>query len=374
MAEMMDLYGIGDHGGGPTRAVLDEGVHWMQPNMVVPKSNFGTAQTFFSSIEKKIAPDSPVWDYSSIAKGYTPPPTPADGEVSIPTWKTEMYFEYHRGVMTTQANHKRNMRNSEEEAINAEKLASLAWLDGKPYPGDELTEAWKKITFNDFHDLAAGSGIGIIYKEAQKDFDDVRWATNEISQKSLKTIAAGIDTHVAGGVPVLVMNPLAWARSGPVTVDVQLPASADSGVSVLDASSHVIPSQVLSSDAKTNSFKLLILANHVPSLGYEVLHVVAGTKSFASDLKAEGLTLENSNLKVTVDKETGCITSLYDKKTQFEALAPGACGNQLQTSKTYPRITMRGISTLGRWITLRRLKRPTQWNWWKRGLCRVRYR
>jgi alpha-mannosidase len=47
-----------------------------------------------------------------------------------------------------------------------------------------LTEAWKKITFNDFHDLAAGSGIGIIYKEAQKDFDDVRWATNEISQQS----------------------------------------------------------------------------------------------------------------------------------------------------------------------------------------------
>jgi alpha-mannosidase len=33
-----------------------------------------------------------------------------------------MYFEYHRGVMTTQANHKRNMRNSEEQAINAEKL------------------------------------------------------------------------------------------------------------------------------------------------------------------------------------------------------------------------------------------------------------
>jgi alpha-mannosidase len=28
MTEMMDLYGIGDHGGGPTRAILDEGVHW----------------------------------------------------------------------------------------------------------------------------------------------------------------------------------------------------------------------------------------------------------------------------------------------------------------------------------------------------------
>ena len=65
------------------------------------------------------------------------------------------------------------------------RRSSLRWrgCEGKPYPGDELTEAWKKITFNDFHDLAAGSGIGIIYKEAQQDYDQVRWATNEISQK-----------------------------------------------------------------------------------------------------------------------------------------------------------------------------------------------
>jgi alpha-mannosidase len=337
MAEMMDLYGIGDHGGGPTRAILDEGVHWMQPDKVVPKSEFGTAQTFFTSIEKKIAADSPVWDYDSIAKGYKPPATPADGQVAIPTWKTEMYFEYHRGVMTTQANHKRNMRDSEEQAINAEKLASLAWLAGKPYPGDELTEAWKKITFNDFHDLAAGSGIGIIYKEAQKDFDQVRWATNEISQQSIKIIAAGIDTYVSGGVPVLVMNPLAWERSGPVTVGVQLPAAAAGGVSVLDAGNKVVPSQVIESDAKTNSYKLLILANNIPSMGYKVLHVVSGAKPFASDLKANGLTLENSALKVTVDGQTGCITSLYDKKTNFESLAPGACGNQLQTFHDLPK-------------------------------------
>ena len=45
MTEMMDLYGIGDHGGGPTRAILDEGMHWMQPDKVVPKMQFGTAQS-----------------------------------------------------------------------------------------------------------------------------------------------------------------------------------------------------------------------------------------------------------------------------------------------------------------------------------------
>jgi alpha-mannosidase len=337
LSEVMDLYGIGDHGGGPTRAILDEGVHWMQPDKVVPRSKFGTAQSYFTSVESKLATDSPVWDYESIAKGYKAPETPTDGQIAIPTWKSEMYFEYHRGVMTTQANHKRNMRDSEEQAINAEKYASLAWLEGKPYPGNELTEAWKKITFNDFHDLAAGSGIGVIYKEAQKDFDDVRWATNEISEQALKTISAGVDTQAPGGVPVMVLNPLAWERSGTVTVDVQLPSASAGGVSVLDAMNHVVPSQLLKSDAHTNTYSLLIKANGVPSLGYKVLHVVAGTKPFPTDLKAEGLTLENSALKVIVDKDTGCITSLYDKKSHFEALAPGACGNQLQTFKDLPK-------------------------------------
>ncbi|HYA24852.1 MAG TPA: glycoside hydrolase family 38 C-terminal domain-containing protein [Terriglobales bacterium] len=337
MTEMMDLYGIGDHGGGPTRSILDEGQHWMEPGKVALKMQFGTAQSYFTSIEGKLVTDPRVWDYDSIAKGYTPPTTSEAGKIAIPTWKSEMYFEYHRGVMTTQAAHKRNMRDSEEWTLNAEKFASLAWLEGMPYPANELTEAWKKITFNSFHDLAAGSGIGIIYKEAQQDFDQVHWATNEISQQAIKTLTAGVDTRVPSGVPVVVLNPLAWKRSGPVTIDVQLPAPATGGVAILDSKNRVVPSQIVASDAKTNSYKLLATIGDVPSLGYKVLHVAAGAKPVASDLHAEGLTLENSALKVTVDGKTGCIISLYNKRAKFETLAPGACGGQLQTFKDLPK-------------------------------------
>ena len=336
MNEMMDLYGVGDHGGGPTRAILDEGDHWAQPDKVIPKMKFGTAQNFFTNVESKLSPDSTTWDYSSIAKGYKAP-TAAEGKIAIPTWKSEMYFEYHRGVMTTQANHKRNMRESEVWTLDAEKYASLAWLQGKAYPADEFTDAWKKITFNQFHDLAAGSGIGIIYKEAQSDYDQVRWATNEISQKALRALTANVDTKVVAGVPVVVYNPLAWERSGTVAVDVQFPSASSSGATVMDAANHTLPSKVLRSDAKTNTYHLLIDVKNVPSLGYTLLHVLPETKPFASDIKAEDLTIENSLLKVVVDKQTGCITSLYDKKAKFETLAPGACGNQLQTFKDLPK-------------------------------------
>lgn len=336
MLQMMDLYGVGDHGGGPTRAVLDQGVHWMRPDKVVPKMMFGTAQSYFSKIEAKISPNSPTWNYQAMAKGAGTLPTPPAGEVTIPTWKDELYFEHHRGTYTTQAAQKRNMRSSEEWTLNAEKYSSLAWLDGRHYPGAELTEAWKKVLFNQFHDIAAGSGIGVVYKDAQRDYDQVRWATNEVSARALNAIQADIDTGAAGSVPVLVFNPLAWQRSGLVRVDVQMPVATTGGVSVLDSQNRVLPSEILSSDSQTNTYRLLIEANDVPSLGYEILHIARGKRPFLSDLTATGLTLENATLKVTVDPSTGCITSLYNKKDDFETLAPGACGNQLQVFKDTP--------------------------------------
>ena len=213
----MDLYGIGDHGGGPTRAILDEGFHWAAPSQPGARRRRSTSSAprrpTSPAVEKQIAPDSPVWNYQSIAKGYTPPPA-VPGKVAIPTWKSELYFEYHRGVMTTQANHKRNMRDAEEEVLNAEKWASLAWLDGPKYPADELTEDWKKVLFNQFHDLAAGSGIGVIYKDAQKDYDLVRLSTNEIDGGRA---ADGGRQHVntaGAGIPVVVYNPLGWEALG----------------------------------------------------------------------------------------------------------------------------------------------------------------
>jgi len=336
MLQMMDLYGIGDHGGGPTRAILDEGTHWMGRDKALPAMHFGTAQTYFTEIEAKVASDSPVWNYDSIAKNGAQLPFPPAGELSIPTWKDELYFEYHRGVLTSQAEHKASMRRSEESLLDAEKYSSLAWLAGGSYPGAELSEAWKKTLFNQFHDLAAGSGIGVIYKDAQQDYRDVQWATNEVSSQAIKALSAEINTRAAGPVPLLVFNPLSWERDGLVTAEVQMPEAAGKEVSVLDAAGQVQPSQTISHDAKTDTYRLLVQARRVPSLGYKVLRVVPGSRPFPSDLKASGLTLENNLLRVSIDPQSGCITSLYDKKSHFETLAANGCGNELIAFKDTP--------------------------------------
>jgi len=336
MEQMMDLYGVSDHGGGPTRAMLDEGLHWMQPGMIVPRMHFGTAQSYFTEIGKQISPNSPTLNYAGIARGYAPP-APESGKIVIPTWNDEMYFEYHRGIMTTQAQHKRNMREGEVNMLNAERLAALAWVQGGNYPGPDLTDDWKTIAFNDFHDTAAGSAIGVVYKEAQRDFSQLGLSTGEITRQAITELSAPINTRAAGEVPILVVNPMGWARGGLTVASVQMPENAPDGISILDPEGNVLPSRILDSDPKTSSYRMIFQVKKVPALGYVVLHAVAGTKPFATDLKTSGTTMENTFLCVTVDPVTGCITSIFDKRTGSEALAKGACGNQLQTFKDTPK-------------------------------------
>jgi len=335
--EMMHLFGIGDHGGGPTRVMLEDGVHLSSPGVIFPKTSFGVAQGFFSDVEGKAdTAHMPLWNYKTLAAGNAQLPVPPEGKFSLPVWNDELYLEYHRGVFTTQANHKRNMRESEEQLLNAEKYSSLAWLSGVQYPRIELNEAWKKVLFNQFHDLAAGSGIADIYKDAQRDYDFVRLQAEHLTNAALGTVASQIDTR-GRGVPVVVVNPLAWERTDLVSIPVEMPEAEKGELSVLNSKGEPVAFQVLSHDSTLHTYQLLTEVKKVPSLGYEVLHVVPGAGRAETDIKMHGLTLENAALRVSVDSKTGCITSLYDKVSNFESIVANGCGNELIAFKDTPK-------------------------------------
>jgi alpha-mannosidase len=316
MPELLQLYGIGDHGGGPTRTMLDSAVRWQNGSNVYPKLTFSSAQSYFDDVERKM------------------------GDIKIPVWNNELYFQYHRGVMTTQSETKKRIRNSEELLLNAEKFSSLAMLDGQAYPQEELTNDWKKVLFDQFHDIMPGSGIAINYVDAARDLGVVALSGNKILSGSIQTLAARVNTE-GEGVPVVLFNSLSWTRTDVAEAEAQFPSppAPQGGVEVRDASGAVLPSAVVSRNNATHSVKVRFLAKSVPAMGYAVFHLVpvehAG--SAASTLKAGAAGMENEFVSLKVDPQTGCLSSLRNKRDGREALAAGACGNLLQTFVDKPK-------------------------------------
>src|SRR5579885_2082433 len=319
--EMLYLYGIGDHGGGPTRTMLDNAERLMSPGVVFPKLEFSNARSFLDDVAHR-------------------------SDLEIPVWKSELYFQYHRGVFTTQSETKKLIRQTEEKLLDTEKYASLAQLYQRPYPRQHMTVAWKGLLFDQFHDIMPGSGIAINYVDARRDLENVGRIADGILGSSIDEISARIDTHQPG-TPVVIYNSLSWARTDVVEVEAQLP-EATPYIEVVDSSARPVPFQILSNDLATHRVRFLLLAA-TPELGYATYFVRPAAKEpqVTTALRAASTQLENEFLKVTIDPRTGCITSLYDKHTQQEALAKPetdtggpknfACGNLLQAFVDKPK-------------------------------------
>jgi len=120
---------------------------------------------------------------------------------------------------------------------------------------------------------------------------------------------------------------------------VQMPGSARvKFVRVSDATGHVVPLEILANKPETNVFTIRFLATTVPSLGYKVFHVGTATVAPVNPrLIAHVGQLENEFLRVKIDSHSGCITSLVDKISKREAIAPGGCGNLLQAFHDLPK-------------------------------------
>jgi len=320
--ELMHLYGIGDHGGGPTREMLESARRWQAPAALYPRLRFSSAQSFFDDISKKL------------------------DTLTVPTWKNELYLEFHRGTYTTQAKTKQNNRRGETLMLNAEKFSSLASLFGRGYPQSELNDNWRKVLFNQFHDILPGSSIAPVYVDSERDHAEVRRSAGAILTGAMQGLAARIRTAGAG-TPVVVFNSLAWERNDVVETDVPL-AGAPAAVTVRDPAGKTMLAEVVSRDEEAQSVRVRFLAEGVPSLGYKIFRVATASAALAKTTSALPRTpfrpvvaradlLENDFWRVRVDAKSGCITSIFDKKFQREYLAPNSCGNLLQAFRDKPK-------------------------------------
>ena len=371
LQEIFWLPGVGDHGGGPTRDMLDVAALW-QKSPFLPEIRFSTATEYLDNISQQYplktqdpnAADSP----SDITNALTIKSIPHS---SFPIHNSELYLELHRGCYTTHAEQKRFNRYCENLLYQAELFATLATLTNRdrlffavfPHRDQDITKkansqvishknnlaltnnsnhnqeqslswqgqiekAWKKVLFNQFHDILPGTSIPEVFTEANQEWTEAITIGERVLTQSLNAITSLIklpQPPVPDAKPIVIFNALNWKRSQIVKISIE-----QQYCQVYDLENNLIPTQI------TDNNQLLFLAQDIPSVGYRVywLSSTLDTQDLGYQNIAKSKTinknciLENQYLTVKLNPETGDLDSIYDKINQKEILS--GQGNQLQ--------------------------------------------
>ena len=328
---ILQITGVGDHGGGPTLANI-EMIHKLDKTPGYPAVKFTTASDFFRKASKEM-----------------------DGR---PTHRGEMQFIFE-GCYTNVADIKSGNRNCENALYASEFFNTLRWLNGDRYPDKEFNELWTTVTFNQFHDILPGSAINEANKEAIARYTEVLRKTNELRNNAFRKMADEVKFQIGIGQPVVAYNLQPYKRKAIVEANVysyEEPVSAKlsswgdyygsrniisvgkagtslPSVLVRDASGRSYHAQVVwgKSTPPGYTMKVQFIADNMPAGGYKTFYIdltKPGEKS--ETIPFNDNTFETDFFKIRFDMKTGGIVSLFDKRTKKEFVREGGQLNRLR--------------------------------------------
>ena len=161
------LYGVGDHGGGPTRRDVEMALE-MRTWPVFPEITFGSIRQFF--LEAEAVRDN------------------------VPLVEGELNFIFP-GCYTTQSRIKLGNRRSEAALAEAETISAFAHLRaGAAIRHDALEGAWQKVLFTHFHDILTGSCVQDSREYAMGLYQDTIAAAQTETNLAMTLLSERIDT------------------------------------------------------------------------------------------------------------------------------------------------------------------------------------
>jgi alpha-mannosidase len=309
ITSQMIVYGVGDHGGGPTRKDITAGLRFADSRLM-PQVRLSPAAGYFDAVR----------------------PTCND----IMVHKGELNFTL-TGCYTSVAAVKQGNRDL-ENALQAAEAAGVAGATlGKPWPGAELTAAWKTLAFNQFHDVLPGSAIHESNVDSVARYNVAIETATQVKTSGLRAVADAVAVPATDGVPLMVWNSLAWSRSDIVVAEVVLTERFHRLV-VLDDRGAEVASQVVRTRDFDCDFHVWVqfFASDVPGLGYRtytlklvkdgvqvpVLHwfnpyppmpglpPMSRQERSAAAVKLDGWTVTNPFFELAIDRATGGIAGL----------------------------------------------------------------
>ena len=147
--QTLNMFGYGDGGSGCTEEMI-EMMHRFDKLSVMPECEHTGGAEF---LERNLK------DNKNLA-----------------TWDGELYLEMHRGTFTTKSDLKKINRRLEYKFRTAEMVSLMRGEDNT----GKITEAYKKLLINQFHDILPGSHIHPVYKDAMADYREIEAELDEI--------------------------------------------------------------------------------------------------------------------------------------------------------------------------------------------------
>lgn len=311
---MMFFFGVGNHGGGPTKGDMDY--------IIDLKAN-GFEELEYSS------PD----DYFEEM---------CADKLDLPVWSDEL--QHHAsGCYSAASLVKQLNRRAEYWLANAEKWNTVsAKISNLPKATEEFGKAWQEVCFNQFHDILCGCSIMEAYDDVRDSMGyAMKIAANEENKAMLK-IAGMVDTWLDGvsdsqslnerhhcrnlkfSRPIIVFNPNSFEVETPVR-------TYHPSKKVEDSSGNSVVFQNVRSSRSNDSHLDTLFVAKVPALGYATYWLWHADSEYIeesiaeSDVSANELTLENKYIKAVFDGETGGIKSLITKADGVEYVGGEFC-------------------------------------------------
>jgi alpha-mannosidase len=293
--ELMVFYGVGNHGGGPTRANLDS-IRRLDATGGLPRLRCGGPREFFDRL---------------VASG-----------AEVPTHTGEL--QHHAvGCYSAHSGVKRWNRRAENLLARAEKWATVASTAAAvPYPADELEQAWKLVLFNQFHDTLGGAAIEPAYLDSRDQFGHAASLAGAAFNRAVQSVTRRIAIEREPDMtPLVVVNPHPWRLVA--DVEFEFGGFPASGARAVDETGQPVAVQRTRSRATVNGWRRrLVLAADVPPLGYRVYRIYPGGDTTQAAIGADSR-LENDFLTVDVDKATGRLRSLRLKESDVDLAGSG---------------------------------------------------
>jgi alpha-mannosidase len=242
----MSFYGVGDHGGGPTR----EQVEWILAN-----------RQYRDDVELRLSHPRAFFD-AVAARGITLPIVTGE-------------LQYHAiGCYSVQHRFKQEMRRTEELVLQAARIIEAWPTEAGPDAARRLEEAWDMILFNQFHDILAGSSIKTAYDDAQAQLGFARTVAQDI------IVAATRRRNVAfppkGGHHLTMVNLSDRRHAGYVEFEPWTGWHAERSVTLVDEYGAVVPSQSIVQEAAAGGISKLLIRADLPPMGQRVVEIRPG--------------------------------------------------------------------------------------------------